>query len=91
MSDNGIGIAPEYSKQIFEMFRRLHTSEEYEGTGVGLAICTKIIDNYGGKLWVYSEPGKGSTFHFSLNRQMVDPESAGNHQIQPYNKFAIAS
>ncbi len=91
VADNGIGIAPEYNKQIFEMFRRLHTSEEYEGTGVGLAICTKIIDNYGGKLWVESEPGKGSVFHFSLSRQIADPEHVANHQIQPYNKFAIAS
>jgi signal transduction histidine kinase len=91
VADNGIGIAPEYNRQIFEMFRRLHTSEEYEGTGVGLAICTKIIDNYGGKLWVESEPGKGSVFHFSLSRLIVDPENETSHKIQPYNKFAIAS
>ena len=66
MTDNGIGISLEYQKQIFEVFKRLHTREQYPGSGIGLSVSQKIIRRHGGNIWVKSELGKGSTFYFTL-------------------------
>ena len=66
IKDNGIGIESKYFDRLYNIFYRLHTKEEYPGTGIGLPICKKIVQRYGGKVWVESELGKGSTFYFSI-------------------------
>jgi signal transduction histidine kinase len=66
VQDNGIGIAPQYREQVFGLFKRLHTQKQFPGTGIGLALCQKIVERYGGRIWVESEEGTGSTFYFTL-------------------------
>lgn len=71
--DNGIGISREYYQRIFIIFQRLHTREEYNGTGIGLAICKKIIERHGGEVWVDSKPGKGTIFHLTIAKNLMLP------------------
>jgi light-regulated signal transduction histidine kinase (bacteriophytochrome) len=66
VSDNGIGMDMKYSSKVFQIFSRLHTSDKYQGSGIGLTVCKKIVERHHGEIWLESEPGKGTTFFFTL-------------------------
>lgn len=84
VADNGIGIEPGFESKLFQMFKRLHTQDQFEGTGIGLAVCKRIVNFYQGNIWYKSEPGNGTTFFFTLPKRMLDtsPKPAAVFEMQ---------
>jgi signal transduction histidine kinase len=87
VEDNGIGIAPEHQRQIFAIFKRLHSRDRYPGAGIGLALCQTIIEREGGRIWVESSPGKGARFCFTLPEVPSENEPA-QREVEPAQRNA---